>query len=275
MKSVCMALFIVLFVSCSSDDENSNKDYTLENQEEILSYIATNGIDAIGTDSGLYYVIDKMGEGNAITADSDVSVKYKGYFTDGSVFDENTESGVTFNLQGVIEGWQEGIPLFNEGGSGLLIIPAHLAYGSNSFNGIPGGSVLIFEIEILDYNALNKQEIEDYIAENELNAMSTASGLYYVIEEQGEGEKPTSTSSVTVNYEGYFTDGEIFAERSSNLNLEIEDILEGWQEGLQLLNEGGTMKLLIPSELGYGLYDYSVIPGGSVTIFDIELVDVN
>ncbi|MHA7944220.1 FKBP-type peptidyl-prolyl cis-trans isomerase [Formosa sp. 3Alg 14/1] len=275
MKSVCMALLVVLFVSCSSDDGNSNKDYSLENQEEILSYIATNNIDAESTESGLYYVIDEVGEGDAITVTSDVTVKYKGYFTDGTVFDENTESAVSFNLQGVIEGWQEGIPMFNEGGSGLLIIPAHLAYGSNSYGGIPAGSVLVFEIEIIDYNAINNQEIEDYIAENDLNAMSTASGLYYVIEEQGEGVRPTSTSTVTVNYEGYFTDGEIFAERSANLNLEIEDILEGWQEGLQLLNEGGTMKLLIPSALGYGRYDYSVIPGGSVTIFDIELVDVN
>ena len=54
------------------------------------------------------------------------------------------------NLQQVIKGWTVGISYFKEGGSGLLFVPSHLAYGSDGYRGIPGGSVLIFEIELID-----------------------------------------------------------------------------------------------------------------------------
>jgi FKBP-type peptidyl-prolyl cis-trans isomerase len=60
-------------------------------------------------------------------------------------FDESSASEITFPLQNVIKGWTEGIPLFKEGGSGTLLIPSHLGYGSNDSNGITGGSVLVFD----------------------------------------------------------------------------------------------------------------------------------
>ncbi|CDF79269.1 FKBP-type peptidyl-prolyl cis-trans isomerase [Formosa agariphila KMM 3901] len=267
-----MALLVVFFVSCSSDD--SIKDYSLENEQEIEAYIAANNLDAIGTGSGLYYVIDEVGSGAEITATSDITVTYVGMYTDGTVF-ETQDTPVSFNLQQVIPGWQEGLPYFNEGGSGQLIIPAHLAYGSNDYNGIPGGSVLVFDIEIVDYVAENEQEIVDYIEANNLNAQPTGSGLYYVIDEQGDGEKPTADSNVTVTYKGYFTDGEVFDESPSEISFYLNNVIEGWQEGIQLFNEGGSGTLLIPSHLGYGRYGASIIPGGSVLIFDVNLISVN
>ncbi|WP_159023293.1 FKBP-type peptidyl-prolyl cis-trans isomerase [Formosa sp. L2A11] len=275
MKSVCFAFFVMLFVSCSSDDSVSTKDYSEENDQEILEYIAANNLDATASGSGLYYVIDEQGEGAEITATSDVSVKYVGTYTDGTVFDTSSDEVVSFNLQNLISGWVEGLQYFKEGGSGQLIIPAHLAYGSNDYNGIPGGSVLVFDIEIIDYAAENKQEILDYIAANSLDAQVTASGLYYVIDEQGEGAQPTSTSNVTVTYKGYYSDNEVFDENTSSTSFYLEQVIEGWQEGIPLFNEGGSGMLLIPSELAYGRYDYNGIPGGSVLIFDIELISVN
>ncbi|QDO94944.1 hypothetical protein FNB79_13520 [Formosa sediminum] len=275
MKSVCLALFVLLFVSCSSDDSVSSKDYTEENEQEILNYISENNIDAVATSSGLYYVIDEQGEGAAITASSDVSVKYVGMYTDGTVFDSSLDEEVSFNLQYVIAGWQEGLTYFNEGGSGQLIIPAHLAYGSNDYNGIPGGSVLVFNIEIIDYVAENEQEIVDYIEANNLDAQATGSGLYYVINEQGTGEKPIETSYVTVSYKGYFVDGEVFGESTADTSFYLDQVISGWQEGIPYFNEGGSGTLLIPSHLAYGRYDYNGIPGGSVLIFDIELKTVN
>jgi len=86
------------------------------------------------------------------TFTDNVTVAYKGYFLDGSVFDQSNEAGISFNLQGVISGWTEGITYFKEGGSGMLLIPAHLGYGSYNFNGIPGGSVLVFEVNLISVN---------------------------------------------------------------------------------------------------------------------------
>ncbi|MDW5288528.1 FKBP-type peptidyl-prolyl cis-trans isomerase [Formosa sp. PL04] len=278
MKSIYIALLVVFFVSCDSNDDISTEyiDYTVENEQEILSYIANNNLDATRTDSGLYYVIDDQGEGSEITATSDVTVKFKGYFTNGEVFGENQDTGFTDNLQNLIEGWKEGLQLFNEGGRGILIIPAHLAYGSNDYSVIPGGSVVIYDIEVVDYDAENKQEIIDYIDDNNLDAQSTDSGLYYVIDEQGTGEKPTGTSQVTVNYKGYYTDGEVFDESTTEVSFYLDSVIEGWTEGLQLFNEGGSGKLLIPSALAYGKYGIAgAIPGGAVLIFDVELISVN
>jgi FKBP-type peptidyl-prolyl cis-trans isomerase FkpA len=69
----------------------------------------------------------------------------------GEVFDSST-SGISFNLQQVIKGWTEGITYFKEGGTGILLVPAHLGYGNNDYRGIPGGSVLIFEVELISVN---------------------------------------------------------------------------------------------------------------------------
>jgi len=146
MKYTLIALVFTLFISCSKDKE---VDYTAQNEEEISAYIAKNNLTAQKSDSGLYYIINNSGTGVKPTANSTVKVAYKGYFTDGSVFDESSAEGISFGLQQVIKGWTEGIPYFKEGGNGILLIPSNLGYGSKDRGPIPGGSVLIFEVKLI------------------------------------------------------------------------------------------------------------------------------
>ena len=153
MKSTLLALVSLLFVSCLSDNEASKPvDYTVQNEKEIVDYIAKNKLTATKTDSGLYYVVNEAGTGAQPTASSNVTVAYKGYFTNGNVFDQSNASGISFGLQQVIKGWTEGIPYFKEGGSGILLVPAHLGYGNDDRGPIPGGSVLIFEVKLITVN---------------------------------------------------------------------------------------------------------------------------
>jgi len=153
MKYSLLAFVLILFVACDNNDsEKESVDYKVQNEQEITTYIEKNDLDALKSDTGLYYVINEEGTGEQPTANSDVTVAYKGTFLNGSVFDQSNSSGISFNLQQVIKGWTEGIQYFKEGGSGLLLVPSHLAYGSNNYNGIPGGSVLIFEINLLSVN---------------------------------------------------------------------------------------------------------------------------
>ena len=149
MKYITFALVLSLFVSCSSDDE---KDYVTLNEKEITDYIAENNLVAEKSSTGLYYIIDNEGTGEQPTFASNVTVAYKGYFTNGTVFDESNEEGASFNLQGVIAGWTEGITYFKEGGSGKLLIPAHLGYGNSGRGSIPGGAVIIFDIDLISVN---------------------------------------------------------------------------------------------------------------------------
>lgn len=127
-------------------------DYEEINELEITEYIADNGLTATRSDTGLYYVINEEGTGTQPTATSNVTVAYKGYFLDGEVFDESDTSGVSFNLDKVIDGWTEGIAYFKEGGNGILLIPSHLGYGLHEYRGIPNGSVLIFDINLISVN---------------------------------------------------------------------------------------------------------------------------
>ncbi len=149
MRYIILALVLSLFVSCSSDDE---KDYVTLNDQEITDYIAQNNLDAKKSATGLYYVIDNEGAGAQPNSVSTVTVAYKGYFTNGSVFEESPAEGVSFSLQKVIPGWTEGIAYFREGGSGTLLIPSHLAYGNAGKGSIPGGTVLIFDINLISVN---------------------------------------------------------------------------------------------------------------------------
>jgi FKBP-type peptidyl-prolyl cis-trans isomerase len=149
MKHILFALALTLFISCSKEKE---VDYVAKNEQEIIAYIAKNNLTAQKSNSGLYYIINEPGTGEQPTQNSNVTVAYKGYFTNGNVFDESTSEGISFGLQQVIKGWTEGIPYFKEGGSGILLVPAHLGYGNNDYSSIPGGSVLIFEVKLVSVN---------------------------------------------------------------------------------------------------------------------------
>ncbi|REG92263.1 FKBP-type peptidyl-prolyl cis-trans isomerase [Flavobacterium aquicola] len=277
MKYSFLAILAIFFLSCNNDPEEK-KDYSAQNEAEIQAYVAENHLDAKRTSSGLYYVINEAGTGKQPTAASNVTVSYKGYYTNKKALDQSTDAGVTFNLQQVIKGWTEGIPFFKEGGSGILLIPAHLAYGSDDYKGVPAGSVLIFEIKLLavEHSAINDAAIVKYIADNNLNATKTASGLYYVIDEEGTGKQPASTANVTVAYKGYYTNKTLFDQGSTTgVSFNLQGVIKGWTEGIPYFKEGGSGKLLVPSALGYGSYDYRGIPGGSVLIFDVKLISVN
>ncbi len=150
MKYLLTALVsLTLFISCKKD---LNVDYVAKNEQDIKDYIALKKLNATRSDSGLYYVINDPGTGKNPTATSNVTVAYKGYFIDGNVFDKSDDAGISFNLNQVIKGWTEGIQYFKPGGTGVLLIPAHLGYGNNNTNGIPGGSVLIFDVKLNSIN---------------------------------------------------------------------------------------------------------------------------
>lgn len=143
-KWMFVLLMPALLINCKKEQE----DFTARDQELIAQYIQDHNLDAQATASGLHYVIEEQGSGNFPTGSSNVTVKYKGYLTNGAIFDQSKDAGITFNLSQVIKGWQEGIPKFRAGGSGILLIPSALGYGGQARPDIPANSVLIFEIEL-------------------------------------------------------------------------------------------------------------------------------
>ncbi|WP_366941099.1 FKBP-type peptidyl-prolyl cis-trans isomerase [uncultured Algibacter sp.] len=274
MKNIIIVFALVFLSACSSDD--SPKDYTAQNDQEILTYLSENNLTAEKSNSGLYYIIDNPGSGDTPTPNDRVKVAYKGYYTNGTVFDDNTE-GASFFLQNVINGWIEGISYFKEGGTGKLLIPSHLAYGSSDYKEIPGGSVLIFDIELIyvNYKTENEEQIQAYLTDNNIITQQTETGLHYTINTIGDGEQPVITDNVTVTYKGYFLNGDVFDESTENVNFNLENLIKGFSEGITYLNEGGSATFFIPAHLAYGNTGSYNIPGGSVLIFDVELITIN
>lgn len=148
MKNLALLLVAALFLVSSAEREDKKETA----DQEILAYLAEKGWKAVKHESGLYVVIDNPGEGTTRPAITDeVTVFYAGYLLDGLKFDGTTEIPATFPLDQLIKGWQLGIPMFGKGGKGKLIIPSHLAYGDRDAATIPGGSTLVFEIELVDF----------------------------------------------------------------------------------------------------------------------------
>jgi len=157
MRYPIFLFLVILLASCNLDSSNGNEqtepiDFTAQNEEQITAYLAANDLVSQKTASGLHFIIENQGDGAQPSATSNVTVVYKGYFLNGSVFDQSSEAGLTIGLDRVIRGWTEGIPFFNEGGNGILLIPSHLGYGSFNASGIPGGSVLIFDVNLISVN---------------------------------------------------------------------------------------------------------------------------
>jgi len=130
----------------------------------------------------------------------------------------------------------------------------------------------------------DEDKIKAFIETNKLDAKKTESGLYYVIEKQGDGPKVNAGQKVTVNYTGKLLSGEAFDSNVDpkfnhvqpfEFQVGVGQVIKGWDEGLQLLNKGGKGKLIIPSALGYGSRGAgAAIPPNSILVFDVEVTDV-
>ncbi len=166
MKQLFLFIFsVVIFCSsCGNDKVAAENKAKLEasmatmtpqqkiDEELIQKYLKEKGLKAQRTDSGIYYIIEKLGTGDIAPTNS-VEVHYEGTLLNGSKFDSSYDRGktISFGLGQVVKGWTEGIPLIKNGGKGTLIIPSHLGYGSRAKGAkIPANSVLVFLVEVFD-----------------------------------------------------------------------------------------------------------------------------
>ena len=132
-----------------------------------------------------------------------------------------------------------------------------------------------------DYTmALNKEKETKFLAENQKkdSVQVSASGLQYIIRAAGNDVKPSAEDTVFVHYKGTLLDGTTFDESPANdegIRMLLNRVIAGWTEGLQLIGEGGKIRLFVPSALGYGENGNRGIEPNSTLIFDVELVKVN
>lgn len=154
MKFVVLIIVIALvlfYVTKSSSD----KKLAIENIAIGKEFLSKNKVAeaVIETESGLQYQVLQKGDGTEHpTAHSKVKVHYHGTLLDGSVFDSSVDRGepISFGLNQVISGWTEGVQLMVEGDKFKFYIPSNLAYGNRATGKITPGSLLVFEVELLE-----------------------------------------------------------------------------------------------------------------------------
>jgi peptidylprolyl isomerase len=126
--------------------------------------------------------------------------------------------------------------------------------------------------------ALN--EFTTWVKQQYPQALSTDTGLHYIIENEGTGTRAGKHRNVSVHYTGMLTDGTVFDSSHKrgqpiSFPLGVGKVIKGWDEGIALLNVGGKAKLIIPYFLAYGEQGRPpIIPAKATLIFDVDLVDV-
>jgi len=163
----------------------------------------------------------------------------------------------------------------------------------NAFNAVMNGDSTLISVEdaqdVLQNYFTNAQEKmsteqrsagEKFLTENAKNpaVQSTASGLQYIVLKDADGPKPIATDKVSVHYEGTLIDGTVFDssyDRGEPVDFQLNQVIPGWTEGVQLMSPGSKYKFFIPYHLAYGEQGAGgVIPPFASLIFTVELLDI-
>ena len=131
-------------------------------------------------------------------------------------------------------------------------------------------------------DAREQNAIIDYAIENLLNVTPTNSGLFYQIIREGDGEPIDWGDFLSAHYKGYLLDGTVFADSKQQdrpLEFYVGNMIDAWNEGLQLIKVGGRIQLLVPSRLGYGEEGLvssrgkTIVPPHQILAFEVEVLE--
>lgn len=280
----------------------------------LETFLEKNNITALQSKEGIFFVVEKEGDGDMPKAGDYLKINYIGKLLDGKVFDKS-ESGEPFVFQlgyrQVLPSWDLMLTRFKIGSKITLFVPSELAYGKSGSENIPPDAPLIFEIEVQgvltpsEYDTYSaslenkekqifekliaeqyikdKQIINDYVMSNKLKAQRTQSGVSFYITKIGKGENIRNGNAVTLQYDGMFLDKKIFdnTKNRSDFSFTLGEgrVISGLEEALTHFNKGSEGVIIIPSKLAYGatpLDDGKInIPAHSILMFKVLVVDVN
>ncbi len=219
--------------------------------------VAAPPADAEKTKSGLASKLLTPGTGTEHPAAADkVTVNYTGWTTDGTMFDSTIVRGrpSSFQLNRVIPGWTEGVQLMVAGEKRRFWVPEKLAFAGMANK--PKG-MCVFDIELVEITPGPRTPSD--VSAPPSDAQKTRSGLASKVIKPGTGTRhPAKSSTVTVHYSGWTTDGKMFDSsvlRGEPAKFPLDRVIQGWTEGVQLMVEGETRRLWIPEKLAYGGQD--------------------
>ncbi|WP_343377667.1 FKBP-type peptidyl-prolyl cis-trans isomerase [Buchnera aphidicola (Formosaphis micheliae)] len=185
-------------------------------------------------------------------------------------FDVQEKLGVLFNKEEFMSGMKDSI-------SGSLKLSDQDI--SNRLN-VLEKKLKQRELMLLKQNSYeNSVKGEKYRAEliKKPGVKQTKTGLLYIINKVGTGNKPKCDDKVLVHYKGRLINGVEFDNSYTNKQpiwLSLHNVIPGWNEGIQYIGKGGQIELIVPPTLAYGILGAPGIPSNATLIFDIELLDI-
>lgn len=145
MKKLVLFAMLVALTACKTYSEDDKTSF----DQKISSYLKKSKVKYQKSESGLYYYIENVGEGENIKLTDEVSFCYEGRLLNREVFDgENKRKPITYKVNKLIMAWQEGMMYIKKGGKMKLISPPQLGYGDQELDDIPKNSILLFDIEV-------------------------------------------------------------------------------------------------------------------------------
>lgn len=274
---------LVVLSSCVDNDIDvfDSAEQLQTELDDIDAYLDLYGLTA-ETDTvtdQLRYIVYQSGDGDVAGTDDIALISLTGRVLNGDTFYEDDSLYIARN--GWVAGFYYLLPYIQEGGSMTMFIPSYYGYGQNaSFSGdLPANSTMKLEVELKKvYTEFEYEQslVDIYLEENELVAETdSVYGLKYIIEQAGDGVTyPSSTSTVNVDYVGYVLfDNDAFGA-SEDLDLDLSDLIEGWQILMPYVSEGGKITMFIPSEYAYGSTGNGTIPAYSTLKFEVTLNEV-
>jgi FKBP-type peptidyl-prolyl cis-trans isomerase FkpA len=291
LKYVPGFLLLSIIVACEKEYETIDSI----DSKSVTAYIQANKLNVTEYEkTGIYYEIIQPGSGKDMEYSDQVPLVLTIKSLDGKYTSLDTfRSGNRyydylgyFNLEGVRVGVKE--VLKKPSGLIRMIIPSRLAFGRNGYGDIPGNASLDISIRVLDKSkmaAYDDASIQNYMKTNSLTGFTkTNSGMYYKIADAGNGSPITLDSTVVAEYTGKYFNGVIFdrtaagAGATFDLNGDLDpnsEPIQGWKEAVPLIKQGGSIRVLLPSALAYGLAGtQSGIPPFSCMDFEIKVTDV-
>lgn len=273
---------------------------------DLLTYVRKNKIEVAPMESGLYFIEEKKGWGSYPDTGDMCKVSLSVSELDGKQLFSNFETtnyvNVEYGKGFDTRGFMQGLGMLNEGAKAKLIVPSTIGVGAYGMQGVEGFTTLEYEVELISITtyaeAVKQREKEEkkrnaqrvkiqedemislntYLKQNNINQKPLSSGMYYIETEKGKGKQASHGNTVKVHYKLFNIDGELLNssyEKGSPLEFVLGTgaVIEGWEQGIKNMREGGKATLIIPSNMAYGQNGKGeTIPPYTTLIFDLDLV---
>jgi peptidylprolyl isomerase len=251
-------------------------------KNDKLKAFDTSGKDTVTNPSGVKYIVVQEGEGDKPTKSNWAYFHFTGYLPSGQIFDASMLRGEPVRINPgqmeFIPAWDEIIQMMKPGSKFHVIVPPEMALGEQGLPGVvPPNTTLRFDIELLHVS--KKREVKPFDCKGK-DTVKLDSGLQIIHVKEGTGIEPKEGDMVKIHFTGYLENGKMF---QSSLNTDDPvifavgqmHVIKGIDEAVKYLKPGGTMRVLVPWQLGYGEEGYPpLIPEKENLVFDIELLSV-